>query len=119
MKEKKLKIMTILGTRPEIIRLSRVMALLDQYVDHLIALSKNADVSNTIRAIARGRLRNIANVKALSSSGMNVAGQHRVYLGEKINAFLDLPEELIPQETLTAPDGSPIGMDAMSCDFDF
>lgn len=90
-----------------------------KYVDHLIALSKNADVSNTIRAIARGRLRNIANIKGLESSGMNAAGQHRVYLGEKINAFLDLPEELIPQETLKAPDGSPIGMDAMSCDFDF
>lgn len=31
-----LKVMTILGTRPEIIRLSRVMALLDKYVDHKI-----------------------------------------------------------------------------------
>jgi UDP-N-acetylglucosamine 2-epimerase (non-hydrolysing) len=32
----KLKVMTILGTRPEIIRLSRVMARLDEYVDHVI-----------------------------------------------------------------------------------
>ncbi|MEM6620978.1 MAG: UDP-N-acetylglucosamine 2-epimerase (non-hydrolyzing) [Pseudomonadota bacterium] len=32
----KLKVMTILGTRPEIIRLSRVMARLDQLVDHKI-----------------------------------------------------------------------------------
>ncbi len=32
----KLKVMTILGTRPEIIRLSRVMARLDQFVDHVI-----------------------------------------------------------------------------------
>ena len=32
----KLKVMTILGTRPEIIRLSRVMAVLDRYVDHVI-----------------------------------------------------------------------------------
>jgi len=32
----KLKVTTILGTRPEIIRLSRVMALLDDYVDHTI-----------------------------------------------------------------------------------
>lgn len=32
----KLKIVTVLGTRPEIIRLSRVMARLDQYCDHLI-----------------------------------------------------------------------------------
>ena len=33
---KKLKIMTVVGTRPEIIRLSRVMALLDTYCEHLI-----------------------------------------------------------------------------------
>lgn len=32
----KLKVMTILGTRPEIIRLSRVMARLDQFTDHII-----------------------------------------------------------------------------------
>jgi UDP-N-acetylglucosamine 2-epimerase len=32
----KLKVMTILGTRPEIIRLSRVMARLDQFADHVI-----------------------------------------------------------------------------------
>jgi UDP-N-acetylglucosamine 2-epimerase (non-hydrolysing) len=33
---KKLKVMTVVGTRPEIIRLSRVMAVLDLYCDHLI-----------------------------------------------------------------------------------
>lgn len=32
----KLKVMTILGTRPEIIRLSRVLARLDQFTDHMI-----------------------------------------------------------------------------------
>lgn len=32
----RLKVTTVLGTRPEIIRLSRVMALLDQYTDHRI-----------------------------------------------------------------------------------
>jgi UDP-N-acetylglucosamine 2-epimerase (non-hydrolysing) len=32
----KLKVMTVVGTRPEIIRLSRVMALLDQYCEHKI-----------------------------------------------------------------------------------
>ena len=35
-KIKRLKVMTILGTRPEIIRLSRVMAVLDLYSDHKI-----------------------------------------------------------------------------------
>jgi UDP-N-acetylglucosamine 2-epimerase len=33
---KKLKVVTVLGTRPEIIRLSRVLARLDQYCDHVI-----------------------------------------------------------------------------------
>jgi len=33
---KKIKVMTILGTRPEIIRLSMVMKKLDKYVDHVI-----------------------------------------------------------------------------------
>ena len=33
---KKLKVMTILGTRPEIIRLSRVMARLDEYAEHVL-----------------------------------------------------------------------------------
>ena len=36
MSAKFLKVMTILGTRPEIIRLSRVIALLDQYTNHII-----------------------------------------------------------------------------------
>ena len=32
----KLKVMTIVGTRPEIIRLSRVIAKLDQHCDHIL-----------------------------------------------------------------------------------
>ena len=33
---RKLKVMTVVGTRPEIIRLSRVIAKLDQHVDHIL-----------------------------------------------------------------------------------
>jgi len=33
---RKLKVMTIVGTRPEIIRLSRIIAKLDQYCDHVL-----------------------------------------------------------------------------------
>ncbi len=33
---RKLKVMTVVGTRPEIIRLSRVMAKLDEYCEHVI-----------------------------------------------------------------------------------
>jgi UDP-N-acetylglucosamine 2-epimerase len=40
----RLKVMTILGTRPEIIRLSRVMALLDEHVEHVIVhTGQNSD----------------------------------------------------------------------------
>ena len=39
-----LKVMTIVGTRPEIIKLSRVMAALDKYVSHiLVHTGKNYD----------------------------------------------------------------------------
>jgi UDP-N-acetylglucosamine 2-epimerase (non-hydrolysing) len=42
----KLKVMTILGTRPEIIRLSRVMARLDTFTDHCIVhTGQNYDYS--------------------------------------------------------------------------
>lgn len=37
MNHQRLKVITILGTRPEIIRLSRTMAALDKYTDHQIA----------------------------------------------------------------------------------
>lgn len=37
MKDTKLKVLTVVGTRPEIIRLSRVMSLLDEHVNHVIA----------------------------------------------------------------------------------
>ena len=40
----KLKVMTVVGTRPEIIRLSRVMAALDKYCDHtLVHTGQNYD----------------------------------------------------------------------------
>lgn len=103
----------------EDINLEIILMTQSKYVDHLITLAKNAGVSNTIRAIARGRLRNLAVTKTQGDLGWEVIAQHRNYLGEKINSFLNLPEELVIQETLKAPDGSPIGMDIMSCDFDF
>ena len=37
MNKSKLKVLTVVGTRPEIIRLSRVMSLLDEHVNHIIA----------------------------------------------------------------------------------
>jgi UDP-N-acetylglucosamine 2-epimerase (non-hydrolysing) len=37
MNNTKLKVLTVVGTRPEIIRLSRVMSLLDKHVNHIVA----------------------------------------------------------------------------------
>ncbi|SFT91667.1 protein of unknown function [Algoriphagus locisalis] len=108
-----------LTPKNEDINLEIALMTQSKYVDHLIALAKNADVSNTIRAISRSRLGNLANTKGQADQGWDAAAQHSNYLGEKIKNFLTLPEELVPQETLKAPDGSPIGMDAMSCDLDY
>jgi len=36
MPEKRLKVMTICGTRPEFIKLSRVIAVLDEHTDHVL-----------------------------------------------------------------------------------
>jgi UDP-N-acetylglucosamine 2-epimerase (non-hydrolysing) len=33
---KKLKVITVVGTRPELIRLSRVLAALDRHFEHLL-----------------------------------------------------------------------------------
>ena len=42
MTTKKLKIMTILGTRPEIIRLSRILPKMDRFFDHTIVFTKQS-----------------------------------------------------------------------------
>ena len=34
--KKKLKIITVVGTRPEIIRLSRIFSVLDKYCEHIL-----------------------------------------------------------------------------------
>ena len=36
-------IVTIVGTRPEIIRLSRVISVLDKYCDHMVHTGRNYD----------------------------------------------------------------------------
>ncbi len=94
-------------------------------VDYLIDLAKNQNVSNTVRAMVRGYLYNLKD-GSVGSSGLTKRGDsgsllamHSSYLSDKIKAFLDLPVELVPQETLKVPDGAPIGSEEMSCDFDF
>ncbi len=87
-----------------------------KYVDNLIRLSKNANASQTVRAIVRKQLSQLSKSPAGSAPLLQA---HREYLNQKINAYLQLPEELTPQQTLNIPDGAPIGMEEMSCDFEF
>ncbi|GAB2490837.1 zinc-dependent metalloprotease [Algoriphagus taiwanensis] len=82
-------------------------------VDHLINLSKNPDAAQTVRAIARMQLEKISAMEG--SSGITKA--HRDYLSDKIKTFLELPVEFPAQDVLSIPDGAPIGMEEMSCDF--
>ena len=83
-------------------------------IDQLINLAKNPNASQTVRAIVRSELQRI-------TTGASTVSffEHRTYLAQKVNAFLTLPEELTPQSSLAIPDGAPIGMEEMSCDFDF
>lgn len=84
-------------------------------VDHLVALSKNPNSSQTVRAITRMQLEKIAEMDG--SAGVLKA--HRDYLEDKIEAYLELPQEFTAQQSLNIPDGAPIGMDEMNCDFEF
>ena len=96
-------------------------------IDHMILLADNPEVSNSVRAITRGYLKTLKetgfvdNTVGLKNRGdiNSVLGMHSRYLADKIQAFLDLPVKLTPQESLKVPDGAPIGMEDMSCDFDF
>lgn len=86
-----------------------------KFTDHLIALSKSSNASQTVRAITRMQLEKISDM----TTGSGALLAHREYLHDKIEAFLDLPEEWPAQQQLSIPDGAPIGMEAMSCDFEF
>ncbi len=70
---KKIKVMTILGTRPEIIRLSRVMAKLDRYTDHiLVHTGQNYDYE--LNEILFGDLEIRKPDYFLGAAGASVAG---------------------------------------------
>ena len=45
---KKLKVMSVVGTRPEIIRLSRVLAKLDEHCEHILV---HTEVHKVVREL--------------------------------------------------------------------
>ena len=95
--EKKLKLMTILGTRPEIIRLSAVIRCADKYFDHiLVHTGQNYDY--TLNQIFFEDLGLRAPDHYLNSVGKNlgetmgniIAGAYDVMLEERPDAVLIL-----------------------------
>lgn len=93
----KLKIMTILGTRPEIIRLSRILPKMDQYFDHVIVFTKQSyDYELSDIFFQEFELRkpdHILNVKAESLGAQigNILSQtEKVLLKEKPDTLLVL-----------------------------
>jgi len=97
-------------------------------VDHLIKLADNEEVSHSVRAIVRGQLIDLRDgssitglIRLVNRGGLvnQMLNIHSRYLTDKIQAYLDLPMKMTPQEALKVPDGAPIGMEDMSCDFDF
>lgn len=94
---KKLKVMTVLGTRPEIIRLSRVMAKLDQHCEHIIVHSgQNYDYElNEIFFQDLGvrkpdHFLNAAGANAAETIGKIIIAVDAVFAKEKPDAMLVL-----------------------------
>jgi UDP-N-acetylglucosamine 2-epimerase len=93
----KLKVMTVIGTRPEIIRLSRVMTKLDRYCDHIVVhTGQNYDYElNQIFFDDLGLRRpdvflNASGESAAETIGRVIAESDKVLLRERPDALLVL-----------------------------
>ncbi len=94
---KKLKVMTVVGTRPEIIRLSRVLARLDEHCEHvLVHTGQNYDYElNQIFFDDLGLRKpdhflNAAGASAVETIGKIIAAMDAVLLAEQPQALLVL-----------------------------
>ncbi len=92
-----MKVMTIIGTRPEIIRLSRVIAALDKYVEHiLVHTGQNYDYELSEVFFSDLEIREpdhflkSAGSTAAETIGNIIAGSDRVFREEKPDAVLIL-----------------------------
>ena len=93
----KLKVMTILGTRPEIIRLSRVMAALDRHTEHvLVHTGQNYDYElnqiffEDLEIRKPDHFLEAAGANAAETVGQIIARADAVIAREKPDAFLVL-----------------------------
>jgi UDP-N-acetylglucosamine 2-epimerase len=94
---KKLKVVTVVGTRPEIIRLSRVIARLDQYCDHvLVHTGQNYDYElnqvffDDLSIRKPDHFLNSAGESAAQTIGNVIANTDRVFSEEQADAMLVL-----------------------------
>jgi UDP-N-acetylglucosamine 2-epimerase len=94
---KKLKVMTVVGTRPELIRLSRVMAVLDAHCDHvLVHTGQNYDYElNQIFFDDLGIRKpsyflNAVGATAAETIGKIISGIDPILADETLDAFLVL-----------------------------
>jgi len=97
MMKAKLKVMTVLGTRPEIIRLSRVMAILDKHLNHIIVhTGQNYDYElneiffNDLEIRKPDYFLNVDTSSLGSSVGDIIKKSEEVLLKEKPDALLVL-----------------------------
>ncbi|MFN3860921.1 MAG: non-hydrolyzing UDP-N-acetylglucosamine 2-epimerase [Roseateles sp.] len=97
MSHKKLKVLTVVGTRPEIIRLSRVMAALDEHCDHvLVHTGQNYDYElnqvffDDLGVRKPAHFLNAAQGGAAQTIGNIIAGIDKVLEQEKPEAMLVL-----------------------------
>ena len=84
--------------------LQKVVA--DSFVSELMGLSMSSQASVSTQAEAMSALRSMA--QKLTNSNNTFQRE----LGFKVSRFLEDPKEVAPTNTLSPPDGSPIGMDA-------
>ncbi len=94
---RQLKVMTIIGTRPEIIRLSRVMAALDRTTEHVVVhTGQNYDVElndvffRDLELRPPDHVLNAAGVSAAETIGQVIIAVDRVLAAERPDAVLVL-----------------------------
>ncbi|MFD2036768.1 zinc-dependent metalloprotease [Belliella marina] len=95
----------------------------NKLIDQLINLAKDSRASSLVKSEARALLSDIRinelNPNKYNHKERNIGNNHKNFLQLKITAYFNLTEEISAPQTISVPDGAPIGSDDMSCDFDY
>lgn len=112
---KKLKVMTVVGTRPEIIRLSRVIAKLDEHFEHLLVhTGQNYDYElyeiffNDLGIRKPDRFLSVAGASGAETTGNVIIAVHRILVELRPEAVLILGDTnscmaVLPAKRLKIP----------------